>query len=231
MGYILPEIYAKRLGSWDKVPKVFVETGTYKGGIPHRIMQTRVEQKITPILDPVFDAYYTIEIDKTICAIASQRYKDFETYGLNITHDVMHGNNLDPFWNGKGYYFDAQLQLIEGDSGTELEKLINGLDCEFAFWLDAHAGAAKYGRGNDDSPLLKELEIIKKHHIKTHVIAIDDVHLFGTTQYDKKTGQILCDYSKVTYNKVHNKIKEINPNYDIGVYAPFNMQMILAVVQ
>ena len=77
-------------------------------------------------------------------------------------------------------------------------------------------------------PLLTELDHIKNHHIKGHVIAIDDAHLFGKKQYDK-TGNIVCDYSHVTFDVVKQKILEIDQSYDVGLYAPYDMQMVLAI--
>ena len=40
MGYILPEIYKSIVQDANKqLPKVFIETGTYKGGVPHQIIE------------------------------------------------------------------------------------------------------------------------------------------------------------------------------------------------
>ena len=102
------------------------------------------------------------------------------------------------------------------------------IDQPCCFWLDAHSGAQQYARGNQDVPLLTELDIIKNHQIKDHIIAIDDAHLFGKIQYDKD-GNISCDYSNVTFDLVKEKLLEINPNYDVGLYAPYQMEMIIAV--
>lgn len=226
MGYILPDIY-ERVCYYNKVemPRIFIETGTFKGGIPHRILDMNAS-----VLDERFDEYHTIELDPDICAIASQRYISFENYGADITYAQMHSDEPDHNWSGCGVYFGGRLKLYQGDSVEKLREILDKIDEPCCFWLDAHSGAAKYAKGDKDVPLFDELDVIKEHKIKNHVIAIDDIHLFGTKQYHKKTGELLCDYTDVTYSKVHDRIKNINSKYDIAAYAPYEMRMLLACV-
>ena len=56
MGYIKPEIYQSLCADTDKkVPNVFIETGTFKGGIPARMLDE------DGTLEP-FKKIYTIEL-------------------------------------------------------------------------------------------------------------------------------------------------------------------------
>jgi len=209
----------------QEMPTVFLETGTFKGGIPFRIMDTYKD------LPDVFKKYYTIELGEDICKIASKRYKHFEENNCNPPYELMHTDEKDESFCKRGEYFDGRLTLINDDCIKALPEIIKDIDEPICFWLDAHSGAQKYARGVEDVPLLTELEIIKNHSVKNHIIAIDDAHLFGQLQHDKKTGEVSCDYRHVTYEVVEQKIKEINPNYDVGIYAPYGMQMILAYVK
>ena len=60
MGYILPEVYESLSNQVrQQLPKVFVETGTYMGGIPHRMLEQ------TKSLGP-FEKLYTIELGTEI---------------------------------------------------------------------------------------------------------------------------------------------------------------------
>jgi len=52
--------------------------------------------------------------------------------------------------------------------------------------------------------------------------------LFGQKQYDSN-GNMVCDYSEITLDKVKSLLLDINPNYDIGIYKPYNMEMVLAI--
>lgn len=223
MGYILPEVYKSVCAdSGQEMPKIFIETGTFKGGIPHRIMETYKQ------LDDCFSKYYTIELGTDIAKIASKRYKYFEQ-GL-FNREYIHTDELDNDFNTQSTYFNGQLTLINNDSVKALKELLPSINEPICFWLDAHAGAQKYARGVVDVPLLQELELIKNHHIKNHIIAIDDAHMFGKKQLDNN-GNVVCDYSHVPFEVVSDYIQTINDRYDVGMYEPYNMSMVLAFVK
>ena len=57
--------------------------------------------------------------------------------------------------------------LFEGSSGDLLWDMIKDIETPITFWLDAHKSLK--------SPFIKELNVIKRHPIKTHSILIDDV--------------------------------------------------------
>ena len=222
MGYILPEIYESACEDANRtIPKVFIETGTYVGGIPGKIM---LDYKNLV----GFDKFYTIELGLTQCQEASKKYKLFEEHDCNISETALSEADPDVSFHERQEYFNGKLTLINNDSTKALYELLPTINEPVCFWLDAHAGAQKYARGKEDVPLLSELEAIKSHHIKNHIIAIDDAHLFGSKQYDKE-GNMICDYSHVSFDMVKEKLLEINPNYDVGLYAPYNMQMLIAI--
>ena len=82
MGYILPEIYKSVCNETSQpLPKIFIETGTAKGGTPHTIIEKTGE------LDPCFKKYYTIELGTDICKCASKRYQYIEQYNYNLPYD------------------------------------------------------------------------------------------------------------------------------------------------
>jgi hypothetical protein len=224
MGYILPEIYKSICNeNGQSLPEVFIETGTAMGGTPHRIMEQTEE------LDQCFKKYYTIELGKDICKIASRRYKYFEEYNYSPPQHLAHCDELDENFSKEQEYFNNRVRLINGDSGVEIGKVLKKVNEPCCFWLDAHSGKESYARGGTDVPLIQELNQIKLHPIKNHIIAIDDAHLFGKRQTNKQ-GELVCDYSNVPYETVKNKILEINPNYDVGIYAPYNMAMVIAFI-
>jgi hypothetical protein len=62
---------------------------------------------------------------------------------------------------------------VEGESSTELPRVLQHLDEPALFWLDAHfAGGNTANAGFD--PIFKELDSIYRHAVKRHVILIDD---------------------------------------------------------
>lgn len=225
MGYILPEIYESVCSqSGQQLPKVFIETGTFKGGIPLRMLETNQS------LDP-FKKVYTIELGHDICKIASMRYKRLEQFGT-VAKEILHTDDMDIEFQKDSVmtYFSNQLSLINADSAQGLRNILPSINEPVCFWLDAHAGAQKYARGVVDVPLLLELEAIKNHTIKNHIIAIDDAHMFGIKQVDE-LGNIVCDYSGTTYDTIKNYILSINSSYDVGLYEPYGMKMLIAYVK
>ena len=74
MGYILPEIYeAMAKSTKSDLPRILIETGTFKGGLAYRYLEKYGS------VDP-FRKLYTFELGEEICQIASKRFKLFEEY-------------------------------------------------------------------------------------------------------------------------------------------------------
>ncbi len=69
------------------------------------------------------------------------------------------------------------VNIIEGDSAREMPSILAGLHQPALFWLDGHItpGGSK---GKLKTPILIEIETILSHHIKGHVLVIDDARLF-----------------------------------------------------
>lgn len=93
-----------------------------------------------------------------------------------------------------------------GDSGTVLGEVLKKMNEPATIWLDAHYSGNDTAKGIGNTPILRELECIKNHPIKTHTILIDDVRLFGTAEFDY-----------ITLDVVLEKLKEINPSYVISI--------------
>lgn len=97
-----------------------------------------------------FDKIYSIELSDELHQKAKTRFK---------------GNNT--------------IELIQGDSGVELKKLINKLDQPALFWLDGHYSAGVTARGDKDTPIYEELDHIFADNERQHVLLIDDARCFG----------------------------------------------------
>lgn len=70
------------------------------------------------------------------------------------------------------------IHVIYGDSELELPKVLKELEEPALFWLDAHYSRGFTARGNEDTPIQSELRAIKDHHVKSHVIIVDDAKDF-----------------------------------------------------
>jgi len=103
---------------------------------------------------------------------------------------------------------NKNVHLLFGDSVEVLPKLLKTLDCQCTFWLDGHwCGDVSAGESNP-VPLMEELQAIKEHHRKDHIILIDDMRLLRTHDAEWKD----LKYSVLDLEKM---LRSINPQYNI----------------
>lgn len=118
---------------------------------------------------------------------------------------------------------DPNVMVYQGNSSEVLTEIMNKLESETLFWLDAHYSSEfqlgnqyiKTARGDKSTPIVQELAIILKDGLKQNVILIDDARLFiGKNDYPS-----LKELKKFLNNKgiqnkqiaVRNDIIQITP--------------------
>ena len=80
----------------------------------------------------------------------------------------------------------SRVNFLEGDSGIIIQDVLKKINKPTLFWLDAHYSGDGTARGSIDTPIIKELQHIFAHHIKKHVLVIDDMRCFdGTNDYPR----------------------------------------------
>jgi len=122
--------------------KIFIETGTYKG-------------KMVESVQNVFEKIYTIELDKSLCEQAREKFKH-----------------------------KRHIQVLAGDSGTILAEIIKEISDTALFWLDAHYSGGITASGEQETPIEAELKTILSSRQIGDVILIDDARLFvGDNDY------------------------------------------------
>jgi len=133
---------------------------------------------VEAVLDMGFDEIHTIELAKHLYEAAAEKFKDNEN-----------------------------VNCIFGDSIHKVPEVLEKLDTQAMFWLDGHFSYGDTAFGENSVPLIEELDAIKKHHIKTHTILIDDIRLIG-----KRDPGIpgWCDF---TLRDLKKKCLEINKMY------------------
>ncbi len=75
---------------------------------------------------------------------------------------------------------EDHIELIHGDSGIELENVMNNINQPALFWLDGHYCGGVSARGRQDTSIYEELDHIFNAPDRGHVIIIDDARCFGT---------------------------------------------------
>ncbi len=80
------------------------------------------------------------------------------------------------------------VEILQGDSGLLIEKIVKSDKSKKLFWLDAHysSGITEASANFGHTPISKELEIVLQNWIEGSVVLIDDARLFnGTDNYPK----------------------------------------------
>lgn len=74
----------------------------------------------------------------------------------------------------------SNVEIILGDSGQELEKLVPRLSGPALFWLDGHYSGGTTAHGEEATPIFAELQHVLTAAQRGHIIVIDDARCFGT---------------------------------------------------
>ena len=79
------------------------------------------------------------------------------------------------------------ISIMHGDSGKLLKNILNTISSQCIFWLDGHTSPG-YNPPDDATscPIKEELSAIFDHHVKNHIILIDDAQDFNG-QHDYPT--------------------------------------------
>jgi hypothetical protein len=118
---------------------------------------------------------------------------------LDEGYELVYSIELMPeYYNHCTHRFrdNPNVKVILGDSAVMLEPIMQLIDEPCTLWLDAHIGG-------ESSPLIRELEILKAHPIKTHTILIDDLRMWKTRTVGFNPPNLI------------SKCLEINPDYII----------------
>ena len=130
---------------------------------------------IQAAVDSGFETIYSIELDEKLYRHCVNRFKD----NMNV-------------------------HIIFGDSHLVLDDLLSMIRSPITFWLDGHWAGEGTSMGKYESPLIKELEAIGRHHIKTHTILIDDLRCWNK------------DVQGFDREALSNTCLQINPEYKIS---------------
>ena len=98
-----------------------------------------------------FDYIFSIELSKELYEKAKERFQD-----------------------------EDHIELINGDSGSELGNILERINQPSLFWLDGHYSSGITAKGSKDTPVYEELNHILNAQDLGHVIIIDDARCFGS---------------------------------------------------
>jgi len=187
----------KKSNVWGNIKeKTFIETGTFFG---HGVLSA-IKKGCTDI--------HSIEINSEI--FQSACIKMVLLGHINSNDSSCEIYKKDDFFSI--VIADAiRVSLYNGNTINKLPLVLSRIKEKSCFWLDAHWSGEvtqiggileKKSKNHVKVPILQELEIINKHHIKDHTIMIDD--------YNQ-----VCDHVNGGYSKIKKNIKKINKDYKI----------------
>ena len=139
-------------------------------------------------------------------------------------YTTIHSIELSQKWydyNIKLYKSYPHVKLHHGDSKKVLVELLATITEPVTIFLDAHYSGHKDQYGEEETPLLFELEILKKRPYDD-IIIIDDCRMLGTTGASGCNNDyypnMVYDWRDITDEKIKQQIK---PGYILLKNADF----------
>lgn len=132
-------------------------------------------------------------------------------------YDTIHSIELSEKWyehNVEQFKNNKNVKMYLGDSKTILHELLKNINEPVTIYLDAHYSGGTTAFGDEETPLLHELNILKNREYND-IIIIDDCRLLG------KSGICGCEPNHPVYPSMNfdwtditeNKIFELMQNY------------------
>mgnify|MGYP001397964793 CR=1 FL=1 len=114
----------------------------------------------------------------------------------------------EPFYTPSAQRFkdNSKVHVHLGDSRTKLAEILDTKNEPCFIFLDAHGDINVQG----PNPLYNELNTIKNHPVKNHIIVIDDLRRIGDPSDP-------C-WSKVSIDELKAQLQDINSQYNILEY-------------
>lgn len=108
------------------------------------------------------------------------------------------------------------IHVYLGDSSKLIPEILPNIRGKIMFWLDGHYSEGMTAKGDKNTPIVEELEAIKKSGIKDAVILIDDIRCFQEVD-DRPENQSLKNYPSVA--QLEKLVLAINKDYQFYVYG------------
>jgi hypothetical protein len=186
-----------------------------------------MNNKIMPNLTPYFYSFTN--------NVKTKNYIETGTYlgeGIKCVlnkYETIHSIELSEKWyqyNVENFKSNSSVKMYLGDSKKILPVLLNDLNEPVTIYLDAHYSGGSTAFGEEETPLLLELDVLKNRKFDD-IIIIDDCRLLGKTgtcgisDHDVIYPTMKYDWSNVTENNIVNMMKEgyILLKNDNGVYT------------
>lgn len=161
--------------------------------------------------------YALSQTPKTRIYIETGTYLGFGIRDVMEHYDIIHSIELSQKWydyNVEQFKQFPHIQLHLGDTKNVLPTLLQDIHEPVTIYLDAHYSGGETAFGEEECPLLYELDFLSKRPYND-IIIIDDCRLLGKTGVcgipnDTIYPEMRFDWSNVTEERI---IKLIKNNY------------------
>jgi len=151
------------------------------------------------------DFYELTKTTKTSHYIETGTYLGHGIFQVLNNYQNIHSIELSEKWynyNIKQFENNSNVKMYLGDSKKILPDLLNNINEPVTIYLDAHYSGGPTSFGDEETPLLFELEILKNRNYDD-IIIIDDCRLLG------KTGICGCGPEHPVYPTMEYNWKDI----------------------
>ncbi len=134
---------------------------------------------------------------------------------MNLGHfREIHSIELSPEWyefNVRQFANNSDVEIHHGNSKTVLPQLLMAIDEPVIAYLDAHYSGGSTAYGEEETPLLEELEALRTRRTND-VVVVDDIRLLGVagemgTAGDEIYPAANFDWTDVTEQAVRSRIR------------------------
>ena len=189
---LMPNIYNNIYEKYNlnKTSK-YIETGCYLG---------------RGIIKPLDNKYSVLDAIEGKCDSIGILHSGYERiYSIELV-EKYYNLNKEQFKNSKN------VTIVHGDSSIKLDELLSNINEPVTVFLDAHWSGGDTGRIGKDTPLLEELDILKKRKYND-IIIIDDTRHIGKSGNAGRKGNknyppMKFDWSYITLSDIEKRIKE-----------------------
>ncbi len=108
------------------------------------------------------------------------------------------------------------IHVYLGDSAKHLQKILPKLKGKILFWLDSHYCGGSTARGEKNTPIVEELQAIKRSGITNGIILVDDVRCFEKNNRNAKDDRF---FGYPTISELEQLILQINPTYQFKIFG------------
>lgn len=159
--------------------------------------------------------YDLTKTKKTKHFIETGTYLGYGIKRVLENYEYIHSIELSEKWynyNKEQFKMNDNVKLYLGDSKKVLQELLNTINEPVTIYLDAHYSGTPTACGEEETPLLYELEILKNRQYDD-IIIIDDTRMIGkkgTSGSVENTIYPLMDYdwTDITDNKIYELMKD-----------------------